>query len=137
MGQAREFIEKKEGGYNAHVARDGSNFSGGQKQRLSISRAICRDPEIYLFDDSFSALDFQTDKRLRQALKETAAGATVIIVAQRIGTIRSADQILVMDEGAIVGIGKHEELLKTCRVYQEIAKSQLSEKEVAEIEALA
>lgn len=137
VGQAREFIEQKEGGYDAHVARDGSNFSGGQKQRLSISRAICRDPEIYLFDDSFSALDFQTDKRLRQALKETAAGATVIIVAQRIGTIRGADQIIVMDEGAIVGIGKHEELLKNCRVYQEIAKSQLSEKEVAEFEALA
>jgi ATP-binding cassette subfamily B protein len=137
VGQSKEFIENKEGNYQAKVEEGGTNFSGGQRQRLTISRAICRDPEIYLFDDSFSALDFQTDKKLRQALKETASGATVSIVAQRIGTIRSADQIIVMDEGVIVGIGKHEELLKTCRVYQEIAKSQLSEKEVAELEALA
>jgi ATP-binding cassette subfamily B protein len=134
VGQAREFIEKKEGSYDARVSRDGSNFSGGQRQRLSISRAICRDPGIYLFDDSFSALDFQTDKRLRSALRKTAAGATVIIVAQRIGTVRGADKILVMDEGAIVGEGRHEELLKNCSVYREIAMSQLSGEEVNALE---
>ncbi|MCR4990880.1 MAG: ABC transporter ATP-binding protein/permease [Lachnospiraceae bacterium] len=134
VGQAKEFIEKKEGDYNARVSRDGSNFSGGQKQRLSISRAICRDPKIYLFDDSFSALDFQTDKRLRAALRKTAQGATVVIVAQRIGTIRGADKILVMDQGAIVGEGTHEELLRSCQVYKEIALSQLSGEEVSALE---
>ena len=130
MGQSKEFIEKKEGGYAARVAEGGKNYSGGQKQRLTISRAIARDPEIYLFDDSFSALDFKTDKILRSKLKETAGDATVVIVAQRIGTIRTADRIYVVDEGCIVGEGTHDELIKTCEVYQEIAKSQLTEEEM-------
>ena len=130
VGQSKEFIEKKEGGYAAKVAEGGKNYSGGQKQRLTISRAIARDPEIYLFDDSFSALDFKTDKILRSKLKETAGDATVVIVAQRIGTIRSADKIYVVDEGCIVGEGTHNELIKTCEVYQEIAKSQMTEEEM-------
>ncbi len=124
VGQAKEFIEKKEGGYEAKVSEGGKNFSGGQRQRLTISRAIARDPEIYLFDDSFSALDFKTDRMLRDRLKEVAAGATVIIVAQRIGTIRGADQIFVVDQGRIVGSGTHDTLMETCPVYQEIALSQ-------------
>ena len=124
VGQAKEFIEKKEGGYEAKVSEGGKNFSGGQRQRLTISRAIARDPEIYLFDDSFSALDFKTDRMLRDRLKEVAAGATVIIVAQRIGTIRSADQIFVVDQGRIVGSGTHDELMEGCPIYQEIALSQ-------------
>ena len=124
VGQAKEFIEKKEGGFEAKVSEGGKNFSGGQRQRLTISRAIARDPEIYLFDDSFSALDFKTDRMLRDRLKEVAAGATVIIVAQRIGTIRGADQIFVVDQGRIVGSGTHDTLMETCPVYQEIALSQ-------------
>ena len=126
VGQAKEFIEQKSGGYEAEVAAGGSNFSGGQRQRLAISRAVCRDPEIYLFDDSFSALDFLTDRKLRQALKETSSGATVLIVAQRVGTIQNADRIYVMEKGRIVGSGTHEELLSSCRIYQEIAESQIS-----------
>ncbi|MBO4395341.1 MAG: ABC transporter ATP-binding protein, partial [Eubacterium sp.] len=131
VGQAREFIEKKEGGYDAKVAEGGKNFSGGQKQRLTISRAICRDPEIYLFDDSFSALDFKTDRMLRDRLKEVAADATVLIVAQRIGTIMGADCIYVIDKGQIVGAGKHDELLSSCPIYQEIASSQMMERGAA------
>lgn len=127
VGQAREFIEKKEGGYNAKVAEGGKNFSGGQRQRLTISRAICRDPEIYLFDDSFSALDFKTDRMLRDRLKEVAKNSTVIIVAQRIGTISGADCIYVVDKGRIAGFGKHDELLKTCPIYKEIVASQAME----------
>ncbi len=129
VGQAKEFIEKKEGGYNARVSEGGKNFSGGQKQRLTISRAIARDPEIYLFDDSFSALDFKTDRILRERLKEVAKGATVVIVAQRIGTIRNADRIFVVDQGRIAGAGTHDELMKDCTIYQEIALSQMTEKE--------
>lgn len=129
IGQADEFIRKKEAGYDSKVAQGGSNFSGGQKQRLTISRAISRDPEIYLFDDSFSALDFKTDKTLRHKLREAAGDATMLIVAQRVGTIRNADQIIVLDEGKIVGIGTHNELIRNCDVYREIALSQMSEKE--------
>lgn len=126
-GQAEEFIRQKEGQYDAEVQTGGVNFSGGQRQRLAISRAICRDPEIYLFDDSFSALDYKTDSQLRKALKETAAGATVLIVSQRISTIRDADMILVMDRGTIVGQGSHEELMQNCAVYREFAESQARE----------
>ena len=116
--------------YDAHIAQSGTNISGGQKQRLSIARAIARDPEIYIFDDSFSALDYKTDADLRQALKKHAKGATVLIVAQRIGTIMNADQIIVLDQGKCVGKGTHHELLKSCPVYLEIAKSQLAESEL-------
>lgn len=124
LGQAKEFIEKEDDGYNARVAEGGSNYSGGQRQRLTISRAIARDPEIYLFDDSFSALDFKTDKELRNGLREAAGYATILIVAQRIGTIMSADRIYVVDDGKIVGCGTHEELIRDCEVYKEIAVSQ-------------
>ena len=131
VGQSKEFIEQKSGAYDAEVDEGGSNFSGGQRQRLTISRAICRDPETYLFDDSFSALDFKTDATLRKNLRESAEDATQVIVGQRIGSIMNADTILVIDEGRIVGMGKHEELLKTCDVYREIAYSQLVPEEVA------
>ena len=131
IGQSKEFIEKKEGAYDAHVEEGGSNFSGGQKQRLTISRAVCRNPEFYLFDDSFSALDFKTDAVLRKKLHEYAKDATQIIVGQRIGSIMHADQILVLEKGRVVGIGTHEELMKTCAVYQEIAASQLSQEDIA------
>lgn len=124
------FVEGLEDGYMSHVAQGGTNFSGGQKQRLAIARAIARDPEIYIFDDSFSALDYKTDRVLRTALKEETKGVTSLIVAQRIGTIMDADQIIVLEEGKMVGIGTHEELLKNCEVYLEIAKSQLSEEEL-------
>ncbi|MGL6227851.1 MAG: ABC transporter ATP-binding protein [Culicoidibacterales bacterium] len=130
ISQASAFIDNKEGQYEAHVAQGGSNFSGGQKQRLSIARAVARDPKIYLFDDSFSALDYKTDKVLRQALREAAKDATLLIVAQRIGTIRNADKIIVLDDGKAVGIGTHSELIATCPVYREIAQSQLSEEEL-------
>lgn len=129
--QSYDFVMGKEEGFAAPVAQGGSNFSGGQKQRLCIARAIVRSPEVYVFDDSFSALDFKTDKSLRAALKSKTHNATTVIVAQRINTIMEADQILVIDKGKIVGKGKHKELLKTCKVYQEIAKSQLSEEELA------
>ena len=125
-----DFVEQKEDKYGAHVAQGGSNFSGGQKQRLSIARAVCREPEIFIFDDSFSALDYKTDKLLRRALKREAAGATVLIVAQRIGTIRDADLIVVLDEGRVAGKGTHEELMRSCDVYREIAYSQLSKEEL-------
>ena len=119
-----------EGTYEAHIARGGTNVSGGQKQRLSIARAIARDPEIYIFDDSFSALDFKTDAALRSELKKYTKNATSLIVAQRIGTIIDADKIIVLDKGKCVGIGTHKELLKNCDVYKEIALSQLSEEEL-------
>ena len=131
IAQGREFVEKMDGGYGASVAQGGTNVSGGQKQRLSIARAVCRKPEIYIFDDSFSALDYKTDRELRSALKRETAGITSLIVAQRIGTIMDADQIIVLDEGKIAGRGTHKELLKTCTVYKEIAMSQLSEEELA------
>ncbi len=130
IAQADEFISKLENGYNSNVAQGGSNFSGGQKQRLAIARAIAINPDIYIFDDSFSALDFETDYKLREELKTITKNSTVIIVAQRIGTMLHADKIVVLDNGKIVGIGKHKELLKNCKIYREIANSQLSEKEL-------
>ena len=130
VAQGKEFVEEKEDGYFAHVAQGGTNFSGGQKQRLAIARAVCRDPEIFIFDDSFSALDYKTDRELRTALKEEAGGATSLIVAQRIGTIRDADLIIVLEEGEVVGQGTHEELMENCEVYREIAYAQLSEEEL-------
>lgn len=130
IAQAAEFVESKDGGYEAEVSQGGTNFSGGQKQRLSIARAVCRDPEIYIFDDSFSALDYRTDRVLRDTLRREVSGATTLIVAQRIGTIIDADRIVVVDDGEVVGIGRHEELLRTCPVYLDIARSQLSEEEL-------
>ncbi len=129
--QASDFVEALPDGYDGFVAQGGSNFSGGQKQRLSIARAICRKPEILIFDDSFSALDYKTDRVLRDALKKDCADATKLIVAQRIGTIRDADQIVVLEDGKIAGIGTHDELMKNCEVYQQIALSQLSKEELA------
>lgn len=131
VAQACEFIEKKNQGFGGYVAQGGSNFSGGQKQRLSIARAIARQPEILIFDDSFSALDYKTDRILREALHKECRDATKIIVAQRIGTIRDADKIIVLDDGQIAGMGLHDELMKNCEVYQEIAYSQLSKEELA------
>ena len=116
--------------YESHIARGGTNVSGGQKQRLAIARAIARDPEIYIFDDSFSALDYKTDSVLRKELKKYTKDATSMIVAQRIGTIIGADKIVVLDSGTMVGIGTHKELLKTCPIYREIALSQLSKEEL-------
>lgn len=131
IAQASEFIEKVDGQYKGYVSQGGTNLSGGQKQRLSIARAIARHPEILIFDDSFSALDYKTDRKLRSILKKEIIGTTMLIVAQRIGTIKDADKIIVLDEGRIVGMGKHEELMKNCSVYQEIAYSQLSKEELA------
>lgn len=131
IAQAAEFIEEKPEGYKEPIAQGGSNVSGGQKQRLSIARAIAKNPEIYIFDDSFSALDYKTDSELRKALKKELSHSTVIIVAQRISTIVNADQILVLDNGKIVGKGTHKELLKDCEVYRQIASSQLSKEELA------
>ena len=130
IAQAEDFIEEKSEKYDAPIAQGGTNVSGGQKQRLAIARAIAKHPKIFVFDDSFSALDLKTDAKLRKALSNTVQDSTVIIVAQRISTILHADQILVLDEGQIVGKGTHEELMKTCTVYQEIAKSQMSAKEL-------
>lgn len=130
IAQGAEFVEQMEGQYEAAISQGGSNVSGGQKQRLSIARAVYRNPEIYIFDDSFSALDYKTDRALRSALKKETAGITSVIVAQRIGTIMDADQIIVLDEGRIVGKGTHKELLASCEVYKEIAMSQLSEEEL-------
>ena len=131
VAQAQDFIEEKPHGYESPVAQGGTNVSGGQKQRLSIARAVAKDPEIFIFDDSFSALDFKTDKALRKALKEHTKNATTIIVAQRISTILNADQILVLDDGKMAGLGTHRELMKNCEVYRQIAMSQLSEEELA------
>ena len=130
VAQATEFIEKMDDKYETHIAQGGTNVSGGQKQRLSIARAIARDPEIYIFDDSFSALDYKTDAILRKELREYTKDATILIVAQRIGTIMNADKIVVLDSGKCVGMGTHKELLKTCDVYKEIALSQLSKEEL-------
>lgn len=130
IAQASDFIEEKDGKYNYLISQGGQNVSGGQKQRLAIARALAKESEIYIFDDTFSALDFKTDKKLRKALKKEMSDATCLIVAQRIGTIMDADKIIVLDEGKIVGMGKHKELLKTCDVYKEIALSQLSEEEI-------
>ena len=131
IAQGKDFVEKMENTYKATIARGGTNISGGQKQRLSIARAIAKDPEIYIFDDSFSALDYQTDAKLRSELKKHMKNATNMIVAQRIGTIMNADKIVVLDKGECVGIGTHKELLNSCEVYKEIALSQLSEEELA------
>ena len=130
VSQAQEFVEKMENQYDASIASGGTNISGGQKQRLAIARAIARNPEIYIFDDSFSALDYKTDSKLRKELKKYTGDATVIIVAQRIGTIISADKIVVLDNGKCVGVGTHKQLLKTCDVYREIALSQITEEEL-------
>lgn len=131
IAQALDFIEKLPKGFDSYVAQGGVNFSGGQKQRLCIARAIVRRPDVYIFDDSFSALDFKTDAKLRAALKREVSDAVMIVVAQRVNTILDADLILVMDEGKIVGSGTHKELLKTCQVYREIVLSQVAEEEIA------
>jgi ATP-binding cassette subfamily B protein len=131
VAQAADFIEAMEGAYDAEISQGGSNVSGGQKQRLSIARALVRRPEIYIFDDSFSALDFKTDAKLRAALREETGDATVLIVAQRVSTVMDADRIIVLDEGRIAGMGTHEELMNTSEVYREIVISQLSEEEIA------
>lgn len=131
IAQASEFIEQMDGGYEYEIAQGGTNVSGGQKQRLSIARALVRKPEIYIFDDSFSALDFKTDASLRAALKKEIADSTVFIVTQRVSTVMDADRIIVLDEGRVAGIGTHRELLENCRVYREIVESQLSEGEIA------
>ena len=131
IAQATEFIEEKEGTYEAPIAQGGTNVSGGQKQRLSIARAIAKKPEILIFDDSFSALDYKTDVTLRRELKKQTADTTTLIVAQRISTILHADLIIVLDDGKIAGKGTHKELMENCEVYRQIAKSQLSEKELA------
>ncbi len=130
IAQAKSFVEAMEGGYDAAIARGGVNVSGGQKQRLSVARSVFRRPEVYLFDDTFSALDYKTDQTLRAALKRETAGATTLIVAQRIGTIRDADKIIVLDEGRVAGMGVHEDLMKSCELYREIAYTQLSEEEL-------
>ncbi len=130
IAQGKEFVEKMDNKYNSHIASGGTNVSGGQKQRLAIARAIARDPEIYIFDDSFSALDYKTDAILRKKLKEYTKEATSLIVAQRIGTIMNSDKIIVLDEGNVVGCGTHKELLKSCEVYKQIALSQLSKEEL-------
>jgi len=130
IAQASEFINEKKDRYESPIAQGGSNVSGGQKQRLAIARAIAKHPKIYVFDDSFSALDMKTDAALRRALSDETEEATVLIVAQRISTILHADQILVLDDGRIVGKGTHEELLRSCEVYEQIARSQLSAKEL-------
>lgn len=127
IAQAKSFVEKMDGKYNAMIAQGGTNLSGGQKQRLSIARVVCRDPEIYIFDDSFSALDYQTDRALRNALRRQTGGATTLIVAQRVGTIMNADQILVLDNGRIVGHGTHDELMARGGFYMELYNSQFEQ----------
>ena len=131
IAQASDFIEAKPAGYQEEISQGGTNVSGGQKQRLSIARAIAVDPEVYIFDDSFSALDYKTDVTLRKALQKVTQDRTVLIVAQRISTILHADQIIVLDEGRIAGVGTHKELMETCEVYKQIALSQLSKEELA------
>ena len=130
VAQGKDFVEKMENSYDTQMAQGGSNVSGGQKQRISIARAIARNPEIYIFDDSFSALDYKTDSILRKELKKYTKDATTLIVAQRIGTIMNADKILVLDDGNLVGMGTHKELLESCEVYKQIALSQLSKEEL-------
>ena len=131
VAQAKDFVEKMEEKYETNISQGGTNLSGGQKQRVSIARAIARNPEIYIFDDSFSALDYKTDSILRKALNEYTKGtATMVIVAQRIGTIMNADKIIVLDNGKIVGMGTHKELLQNCEVYRQIALSQLTKEEL-------
>jgi ABC transporter, ATP-binding protein len=132
IAQGREFVEKMENQYKGSIAQGGTNVSGGQRQRLAIARAVCRKPEIYIFDDSFSALDYKTDRVLREALRKETKDTTSLIVAQRIGTIKNADRIIVLEDGEAVGIGTHEELMKNCEVYQQIALSQLSKEELAQ-----
>lgn len=132
IAQAADFIAEQPDGFDARLSEGGSNFSGGQKQRLAIARAIIREPEIYIFDDSFSALDYQTDAKLRARLKKETTESTVLIVAQRVGTIMHADKIIVLNEGDVVGMGTHQELLKSCQIYYDIAASQLSEEELAQ-----
>ena len=129
--QASEFVENLEGEYDAHISQGGTNLSGGQKQRISIARAIARYPEVLIFDDSFSALDYKTDSKLRKFLKKESKGTTMIVVAQRISSIKDADKVIVLEDGKMVGMGKHDELMSTCNVYQEIAYSQLSKEELA------
>ncbi|MRZ29954.1 ATP-binding cassette domain-containing protein, partial [Paeniclostridium sordellii] len=130
ISQSKEFINEKKDRENSYIAQGGNNVSGGQKQRLAIARAIVKKPEIYIFDDSFSALDFKTDKKLREALKEETKKSTVIIVAQRVSTVINADRIIVLDEGKVIKIGTHKELLETCDIYKEIVYSQLSKEEI-------
>lgn len=131
IAQAMEFINKKPKRFDSEVAQGGTNVSGGQKQRLSIARALVKKPEIYIFDESFSALDFKTEAALRKAIREHLGSSTVLMVSQRISTIANADQIIVLEDGKIVGIGKHKELLESCDTYREIALSQLSKEELA------
>ena len=131
IGQAKEFVDSNEEGLAYSISQGGTNVSGGQKQRLAIARALVKKPPIYIFDDSFSALDFRTDAALRSALKEKTASSTVLIVAQRVTTIMHADQIIVLDNGKIVGIGDHDQLMESCEAYREIAESQLSKEELA------
>ena len=133
IAQATDFILERKEGFDAPISQGGANVSGGQRQRISIARAIAKNPEIYIFDDSFSALDYKTDKALRSELKKHTKNATSIIVAQRIGTIIDADKILVLDEGKLVGMGTHKQLLKTCEVYKQIAYSQLSKEELENV----
>ena len=134
VAQASDFISKRENGYLDEIAEDGTNISGGQKQRLSIARVILKKPSLYIYDDSFSALDFKTDATLRKALKPEVKDAIFFVVAQRISTIMDSDMIIVLDEGQIIGLGTHLELLKNCSVYQEIAHSQLTQKELDDYE---
>ena len=131
IAQSWDFISAKEDGLDSPIAQGGTNVSGGQKQRLSIARAIAKKPEVYIFDDSFSALDYKTDVQLRRALKNETKDATTLIVAQRISTILHADKILVLEDGHVIGQGTHKELMKSCEVYRQIASSQLSEEELA------
>ena len=130
ISQASEFVNKMDKGINAEISQGGINLSGGQKQRLSIARGIAKKPEILIFDDSFSALDYKTDSLLRKSIQENLKDTTVMIVAQRIGTIMNADKIVVLDNGKCVGVGTHKELLKSCKIYKEIALSQLSKEEL-------
>ena len=132
IAQAKDFIESREEQFDTHLAEGGSNLSGGQKQRLSIARAVVKNPDIYIFDDSFSALDYKTDAQLRARLKEVTGDSTVLIVAQRVGTIMDADQIIVLDEGEIVGRGTHDQLMANNAIYREIAESQLKNQSLTE-----
>jgi ATP-binding cassette subfamily B protein len=131
IAQATDFVFDDADGLTGEISQGGSNVSGGQKQRLSIARALVKRPPIYIFDDSFSALDFKTDSALRRALKEKTGNSTVLIVTQRVATVKTADQIIVLDDGKIVGKGTHQELMASCQTYQEIATSQLSKEELA------